>query len=120
MFLNFWATWCLPCIEEMPAMEKLHHELEKEGLVILAVNFQEDPERVKEFLTKHDLTFRALLDRDGKVSELYQTWALPVSVIINKGGEIAARAIGTKDWYSEEALRFFRKLLTEEARWSAR
>ncbi|HEX2227610.1 MAG TPA: TlpA disulfide reductase family protein [Candidatus Binatia bacterium] len=52
LFLNFWATCCLPCIEEMPAMEKLHHELEKEGLVILAVNFQEDPERVKEFLTK--------------------------------------------------------------------
>jgi peroxiredoxin len=114
VFLNFWATWCVPCIEEMPAMEKLYRELKKDGLVILAVNFQEGPERVKEFFSKHNLTFTALLDRDGKVSELYQAWALPVSVVINKRGEIAARAVGAKDWYSDEALRFFRKLLAEE------
>ena len=113
-FLNFWATWCPPCIEEMPAMEKLHQELEKDGLVILAINFQEGPERVKEFFAKHNLTFTALLDREGKVSELYQAWALPVSVIINKRGKIAARAVGSKDWHSEEALQFFRKLLAEE------
>jgi peroxiredoxin len=114
VFLNFWATWCPPCIEEMPAMEKLHQELEKDGLVILAINFQESPERVQTFLTDHKLTFAALLDTDGKVSELYQAWALPVSVVINKRGEIAARAMGSKDWYSDEALKFFRKLLAEE------
>ena len=116
VFLNFWATWCPPCIEEMPAMEKLHQELKKDGLVILAVNFQEGPERVKEFLAKHNLTFTALLDRDGKVSELYQAWALPVSVVINKRGEIAARAMGSKDWHSAEARQFFKQLLTEEPR----
>lgn len=114
VFLNFWATWCQPCIEEMPAMEKLHRELEKDGLVILAINFQESPERVKAFLAEHKLTFTALLDRDGKISELYQAWALPVSVIINKRGDIAARAMGSKDWHSDEALEFFRNLLAEE------
>jgi peroxiredoxin len=113
-FLNFWATWCPPCIEEMPAMEKLHQELEKDGLVILAVNFQEGPERVQEFFKEHKLTFTALLDRDGKVFELYQAWALPVSVVINKRGEIAARAMGSKDWYSDEALHYFQQLLAEE------
>jgi peroxiredoxin len=114
VFLNFWATWCLPCIKEMPSMEKLHQELEKDGLVILAIDFQESAARVKEFFTQHRLTFMALLDRDGKVSELYQAWALPVSVVINKRGEIAARAVGSKDWYSDEALQFFRNLLAEE------
>jgi peroxiredoxin len=114
VFVNFWATWCLPCIEEMPAMEKLHQELQKDGLVILAVNFQEGPERIKEFLAKHNLTFTALLDHDGKVAERYQAWALPVSVIINKRGEIVARAMGSKDWHSDEALRYFRQLLAEE------
>ena len=114
VFLNFWATWCPPCIEEMPSMEKLHQELEKDGLVIVAIDFQESPARVKEFFTEHRLTFMALLDRDGKVSELYKAWALPVSVVINKRGEIAARAVGAKDWYSDEALQFFRKLLAEE------
>ena len=114
VFLNFWATWCPPCVEEMPAMEKLHQELQKEGLVILAINFQEGPERVKEFLTKHNLTVMALLDRDGKVAELYQAWALPVSIIINKRGEIVARAMGAKDWYSHESRQVFRKLLAEK------
>ena len=116
IFLNFWATWCPPCIEEMPAMEKLHQELQKEGLVILAVNFQEGPDRVKEFVAKHNLTFTALLDRDGKVSELYQAWALPVTVIINKRGELAARAMGSKAWDGEEARQFFNELLAEERR----
>ena len=114
VFLNFWATWCPPCIEEMPAMERLHQELQKDGLVILAVNFQEGPERVKEFFAKHKFTFTPLLDRDGKVSELYQAWALPVSAIINKRGEVAARAIGSKDWHNAEAREFFKQLLTEE------
>jgi len=114
VFLNFWATWCPPCIEEMPAMEKLHQELEKDGLVILAVNFQESAERMKDFFTQHNLTFTALLDHNGKVSELYQAWALPVSVVINKRGEIAAKAMGSKDWYSNEARELFRKLLTED------
>jgi peroxiredoxin len=95
-------------------LEKLHQELEKDGLVTLAINFQESPDRVKEFFSEHNLTFTALLDRDGKVSELYQAWALPVSVIINKRGEIAARATGSKDWYSDEALQLFRQLLAEE------
>jgi peroxiredoxin len=114
VFLNFWATWCPPCIEEMPAMEKLHQELKKDGLVILAVNFQEGPERVKEFFTQHNLTFTALLDRDGKVTERYQAWALPVSVVINKRGEIAGRAMGSKDWHSDEARQLFKKLLADD------
>ncbi|MGH7825076.1 MAG: peroxiredoxin family protein [Candidatus Binatia bacterium] len=115
VFLNFWATWCRPCIQEMPALEKLHRDLEKDGLVILAVNFQESPERVKDFLTEHELTFTALLDRDGKVFELYQAWALPASVIIDKRGEVIGKAMGLKDWHSEEAFQLFRKLLAEES-----
>ncbi len=114
VFLNFWATWCPPCIEEMPAMEKLHQEFGQEGLIILAVNFQERLDRVKQFFSEHNLTFTGLLDSDGKVAEMYQAWALPVSVIINKRGEIAARAIGIKDWYSDEARQLFKQLLSEE------
>lgn len=114
VFLNFWATWCAPCVEEMPAIEKLHRELETDGLVVLAVNFQEGPNRVKEFFTKHKLTFTPLMDRDGKVAELYQAWALPVSIIINKRGEIAGKAMGARDWDSDESIQLFRKLIAEE------
>jgi thiol-disulfide isomerase/thioredoxin len=72
VFLNFWATWCAPCIQEMPTMEKLHQDLGKQGLVILAINFQETPDQVKEFFGEHNFTFTALLDRDGKVFERYR------------------------------------------------
>ena len=58
VFLNFWATWCPPCIQEMPTMEKLHQEMEKAGLVILAIDFQESPEEVKEFPEPLDLVLK--------------------------------------------------------------
>jgi peroxiredoxin len=115
VFLNFWATWCPPCIQEMPTMEKLHQDLGKDGLVILAINFQETPKQVNEFFREHSLAFSALLDRDGKVFELYQAWALPMSAIINKRGELVGKAMGYRDWHSEEARQLFQELLAEES-----
>jgi cytochrome c biogenesis protein CcmG, thiol:disulfide interchange protein DsbE len=115
VFLNFWATWCPPCIQEMPTMEKLHQDFGKDGLVILAINFQETPEQVKEFFREHSLTFTALLDRSGKVFELYQAWALPMSGIVNKRGELVGKISGYRDWHGEEARQLFQQLLAEES-----
>jgi len=99
----------------MPTMQKLHQDLGKDGLVILAINFQETPKQVKEFFSEHSLTFTALLDRDGKVFELYQAWALPMSAIINKRGELVGKAMGYRDWHGEEARQLFQELLAEES-----
>jgi cytochrome c biogenesis protein CcmG/thiol:disulfide interchange protein DsbE len=115
VFLNFWATWCPPCIQEMPTMEKLHQDLGKDGLVILAINFQETPDHVKEFFREHNFTFTALLDRDGKVFELYQAWSLPMSAIVNKRGELVGKVMGYRDWHGEEAQQLFQELLAEES-----
>ncbi len=115
VFLNFWATWCPPCVVEMPSMEKLHKELSNDGLVILAINFRETPEQVKAFVKKHKLTFTVLLDPEGSVFELYQAWALPVTTIVNKRREIAGRAMGSRDWDSKESEGFFRQLLAEKS-----
>jgi peroxiredoxin len=90
--------------------------MDEHGLVVLAVNFQEEPEAVKSFLARHDFTFTALMDRDGKVAERYRAWGLPVSVIIDKWGEIAARAMGARDWAGRETIRFFQELIAEDAR----
>lgn len=114
VFLNFWATWCPPCIQEMPTMEKLHQDLAKDGLVLLAINFQETPNQVKAFFREHNLTFAALLDRDGKVFELYQAWGLPMSAIVNKRGELVGKVAGYRDWHGDEARQLFRGLLAEE------
>lgn len=115
VFLNFWATWCPPCVIEMPSMEKLHQEFSNDGLVILAINFREPPEQVKAFIKRHKLTFTILLDPDGSVFELYQAWALPVTTVINKRGEIVGRAMGARDWHGGMAREFFRQLLVEKS-----
>jgi peroxiredoxin len=115
VFLNFWATWCAPCIQEMPTMEKLHQDLGKDGLVILAINFQETPDQVKEFFREHNFTFTALLDRDGKVFDRYEAWALPMSAIVNKREELVAKVMGYRDWHGEEARQLFLGLLAEES-----
>jgi len=117
VFLNFWATWCPPCILEMPTMEKLHREFGGKGLVILAVNFQESSEQVKAFLKKHQLTFITLLDPKGKVFKLYQAWSLPTTTIVNKKGQAVSKVIGYRDWHKPEMKEFFRRLLHEEQQW---
>ncbi len=117
VFLNFWATWCPPCILEMPTMEKLHREFGSKGLVILAVNFRESPKQVKAFLKEHQLTFTTLLDPKGKVFELYQAWSLPTTTFVNKKGQAVGKVIGYRDWHKPEMKEFFRRLLDEEQEW---
>ncbi|MFN3476919.1 MAG: TlpA disulfide reductase family protein [Candidatus Methylomirabilales bacterium] len=111
VFLNFWATWCIPCRAEMPAMEKLHREFKDKGLVILALNFRERPEEIKPFVRELQLTFPILLDRDGKVSDRYQVFGLPTSYLLGRKGEILGTVVGARDWTSEEARALIRALL---------
>ena len=114
VFLNFWATWCVPCREEMPAMEKLHRELKDEGLEVVAVNFKENSQQVRKFFDELGLTFTALLDKDGAVSEEYGVWSLPLSYFIDRRGEFVGKAIGSRDWHSEAARNFFLGMLHEK------
>ena len=115
VFLNFWATWCPPCRLEMPTMEELHKDFGNQGLVILAINFQEAPKEIKEFFKEHNLTFTTLLDREEKVFDLYKAWSLPTTYLINKRGEIVGKVVGYRDWHSKEARALFRQLLGNKA-----
>jgi thiol-disulfide isomerase/thioredoxin len=111
IFLNFWATWCVPCRQEMPAMERLHRDFKEKGLVILAVNFRETQEEIRPFLNELGLTFTVLLDGEGRVSEEYGAWSLPLSYIINRNGEFIGKAIGSREWDGAAARRLFEDLL---------
>lgn len=113
VFLNFWATWCVPCREEMPTMERLHREFKEQGLEIVAINFREGRKEVRKFLVELGLTFTVLLDRDGTVSERYGAWAIPLSYFVNRRGEFVGKAQGSRKWDGAEAKAFFRNLLAE-------
>ncbi|HEU5393602.1 MAG TPA: TlpA disulfide reductase family protein, partial [Candidatus Methylomirabilis sp.] len=84
VLINFWATWCLPCREEMPAMERLYREMKNGGFTILAVNFAETPEQVEPFVKELRLTFPILLDQEGQVSRLYRAFSLPATYLIDR------------------------------------
>ena len=114
VFLNFWATWCVPCRQEMPTMEKLHRELKKQGLEVVAINFREAGKEVRKFVDELGLTFTVLLDKEGKVSEEYGAWALPLSYFVNRKGEFVGKLAGGRKWDSQEAKAFFLGLLREK------
>ena len=116
VLLNIWATWCRPCVEEMPSMEKLHQELKDEKFVILAVSIDESGAKaVRPFMKKHKLSFPALIDSAGTLNNLYRTTGVPESFIIDKQGRILEEIIGPRDWAAPGALKYFRSLIQENS-----
>jgi peroxiredoxin len=111
IFLNFWATWCIPCREEMPAMEQLHQTFQPQGLVILAVDLKESPDKVKAFFDQHRLSYTALLDESGSVFRDYQVVGLPTTYLIGREGTLLARGVGGRDWTQAEGKDLIRALL---------
>ena len=115
ILLNFWATWCPSCRLEMPSMESLHKEFSSQGLAVLALANRESAEDVRSFYKEHNLTFPALLDENAEAAELYQTWSLPTTFLINKRGYVVGKVIGYRDWHSEQSKALFDQLLNESA-----
>ena len=112
VLLNIWATWCAPCVAEMPSMEKLYQELKNEDFEILAVSVDEaGAETVKPFIEKHKLGFPVLLDTKGDIKTLYQATGIPESFIIDKDGIIIEKIIGPREWAASGAIRFFRNII---------
>jgi len=103
VFLNFWATWCPPCREEMPAMERLYQRYRDRGLVVLALSVDADGAAVvTPFLTEHRLTFPVGLDPDMRVAGLYGIRALPSTFLLNRAGRVVASAVGPREWDGPE------------------
>lgn len=88
VFLNFWGTWCPPCKEEMPYMEKMHNEFEGKGVHILAINIKESDLKVKTFRDQYGLTFPIAIDKTESVKESYKFIPLPTTYLINKEGRV--------------------------------
>lgn len=114
VFLNFWATWCIPCRQEMPTMEKLHKEFKNRGLEVVAVNIKEDKKDVRKFVEELGLTFTILLDKSGNISEEYGAWSIPLTYVINRKGKFVGKAAGSREWDGKTAMAFFRRLVDEK------
>jgi thiol-disulfide isomerase/thioredoxin len=111
VLLNFWATWCAPCREEMPALQALAHDLDRQGLVLLAVNYQEGAEAVRQFARETGFALPVLLDTDGALTRQYRVTALPTSVLIDRRGALVGTVLGFRDWAAPEARAYLRGLL---------
>ncbi len=112
VFLNIWATWCPPCREEMPSMEKFYKELKGQEFEILAVSIDASgATAVGPFMKEHGLSFPALLDTGGTIRGLYGMTGVPETYVIDKEGVIKQRIIGPRDWAAPEAIRLFRGLV---------
>ena len=94
MIINFWASWCPPCREEMPFIQQVHEKWSARGLVILAINIEESATVVKEFMADYKLTFPALLDIKGEVAAKYKVRNIPTTFFIDKDGIIRGQRVG--------------------------
>jgi peroxiredoxin len=111
ILINFWATWCLPCLIEMPSMEKLYAKFKNEGFTILAIDMKEDADNVKAFKEKYKLSFPILLDSDGIVGQFYGVISIPTTYLVDREGYIIGGAIGARDWATESANMLINQLL---------
>jgi peroxiredoxin len=98
VILNFWATWCPPCREEMPSMERAWQIIKDKGIVILAVNVGEDADTIFEFTGQYPVTFPLPMDINGEVIKQYPIRGLPTTYIIDPAGRATHRAVGSREW----------------------
>jgi peroxiredoxin len=111
VLVNFWATWCQPCEDEMPAMERLYRALRAEGFELLAISVDQDADAVGRFRERLALSFPILLDPEKRVARAYLTFRFPESLLIDQDGVILERYIGAKEWDDEAYVRRIRRLL---------
>ncbi len=109
VFLNFWATWCPPCRDEMPSMQKVYDTWNKKDYVMLAVNINENRAKVKRFAQENGYTFPILIDNDGKIASRYGIRGIPATFFIDKQGNVVKKIVGSRHWDMKTIKRAFKK-----------
>jgi len=114
VLLNFWATWCPPCVREMPSMERLQQRV-GEGFKVIAANQMEEPDDVFAFSGQLTVepTFEIVFDSDSKVSQAYAVRGLPTTYLIDKKGNIRYRAVGGREFDHAEVVKIIKQLIAE-------
>jgi len=113
VMINFWATWCGPCRQEMPLLDELYTRYERVGFSLLGVNIDDDSRRAMQMIEDLGVSFPVLFDARKEVSELYEVEAMPVTVLIDREGNVRYVHHGYKPGYEDKYLDQVRSLLRE-------
>jgi len=108
VILNFWATWCPPCIMELPSLIQLHHLMP--NIVIIAISQDEDENVYREFLAQHHVDFLTVRDPTARVDRLYGTLQIPESYIIDKNGMMRRKFVSAQDWTTPEIINYLKEI----------
>ena len=111
VLLNFWATWCPPCVAEVPSLNRLYLRFREEGLVILAVSVDEQEDVYRQFLDRFGVRFPTVRDPERTVSSRYGTMKYPESYLINRQGTVIQKYVGAEDWERPEIVNYLQSLL---------
>jgi cytochrome c biogenesis protein CcmG, thiol:disulfide interchange protein DsbE len=107
--LNFWATWCPPCVEEMPSLVKMQSEL-KNRVVVLAVSVDDDERSYRTFIKRNNVDLLTVRDPQQKSNELYGTFKFPETYIIDRNGVVQRKFIGPVDWTRADVIKYLNTL----------
>jgi cytochrome c biogenesis protein CcmG, thiol:disulfide interchange protein DsbE len=113
VLINFWATWCPPCRDEMPSMQSLQRQMDRNEFAILALSVDDSWDQVNQFINQSGLDLPVYADFDKKISSLYGTFKFPETYVLDREGILALKVIGPTDWAAPEMLSFLRKLTSE-------
>ena len=114
VLVNFWATWCEPCIREMPSLQQLRDQLHADGFEVLAVNYQEGPARINSFIEKLQLSLPVVRDTDGSVARAWGARIFPANYLVDRAGNVRHSMSGAADWTSPSLVSTIRTLLTAQ------
>lgn len=111
LVLNFWATWCPPCIEEMPSLDRFQRTLAGEGVVVLGISVDKDEQVYKAFLNKAGVSFATARDPEARINADYGTFKYPETYVIDARGKVLRKYIGPENWTDERLMNDIRSLL---------
>ncbi len=111
VLLNFWATWCPPCVAEMPSLNRLYGQMRAKGLEVIAVSVDRSADDVREFIGKKGFNFTVLMDEGSSVARRYRVFSTPTTFLIDKNGNVVERFFGDYDWQDKEIMMKIEKLL---------
>jgi cytochrome c biogenesis protein CcmG, thiol:disulfide interchange protein DsbE len=108
--LNFWATWCAPCVEEIPSLVEMQRRMKSKGVTVIAVSVDVDENAYKQFVKDHDVNLLTIRDASQKTNQLYGTFKFPETYVVDRNGVMRRKFIGAVDWTAPDITEFLGKL----------